>query len=118
MSKEAAFHYAAEFIAVKRGRNKVRAVLRNLRNKWLIDNDEFYDPSNQKWWEESEHQLSAKIQDALRERELYNKEYRAIVRKLDNQFGKGLIWIPGRGTVDVCAPAKNGGGTNERPTHP
>lgn len=107
MSKEAAFHYAAEFIAVKRGRTQARAYLRTLRNKWLADYDEFYDTTDQSWWEETEHQRSAEIQDALRDRDLCNKQYRSIVSKLDKQFGKGLIWIPSRGTVDVCAPAQN-----------
>lgn len=101
MSKEAAFHYAAEFIAAKRGRAMARSKLAKLRRQWHQETESYYDPSERDQLCEELYPLADAIDAALKEREECNRQYRKILRKLDIQFGKGLVWQPATGTVDL-----------------
>lgn len=101
MSKEAAFHYAAEFIAAKRGRAMARSNLAKLRRQWHQETESYYDPSERDQLCEELYPLADAIDAALKEREACNRQYRKVLRKLDIQFAKGLVWQSATGTVDL-----------------
>lgn len=101
MSKDLAFHYAAEFIAAKRGRAMARSNLAKLRRQWHTDTESYYDPSEREQWSEELYPLADAIDAALKEREACNRQYRRVLHKLDSQFGKGLVWQSTTGTVDL-----------------
>ena len=107
MSKEAVLHYAAEFIAVRRGRARARSNLSKLRRKWIEATESLYDPSEREHLDEELVPLADAIDAALKEREACNKQYTKALYKLDGRFGKGLVWQSATGTVDLAAGSRS-----------
>lgn len=91
MSKALVLHKAGEFIRAKRARAKARTNLAKLRREWMSAYDELYergDSDSRSWWEESEYALSDKIEAALKDREVCNKQFRKTLSSLDQCFGE------------------------------
>ncbi len=94
MSNEIAFHYAVEFIAAKRGRAIARSKLAKLRRQWHQETESYYDPTERDQLCEELYPLADAIDAALKERVACNRQYRKVLRKLDSQFDKTLVWQP------------------------
>lgn len=78
-----------------------RSKLAKLRRQWHRETESYYDPSERDQWSEELYPLADAIDAAMKEREACNKQHRKVLRKLDSQFGKGLVWQSATGTVDL-----------------